>query len=93
MRRLARDDSPAFERIEEGDHRGAVDAEDGRGLLLRSRLAARDHSQHTEIAGGQAHVGERGVRSLFQREVRVLEEVPEHVVMSAHPIRRGGVRL
>ena len=89
----ARDDSPVFERVEEGDNRGAVDAENGRDLLLRSRLAARDHSQHAEVAGGQAHVGERGVRSLLQYQVRVLEEVPEYVVMSADPIRGTGVRL
>jgi hypothetical protein len=30
----AREDSLAFERVEERDHRGAVDAQHGRGFLL-----------------------------------------------------------
>jgi hypothetical protein len=52
----ARDDSLAFERVEERDHRGAVNAQRGRGFLLWLRLPACDDPEHAEVANGHPHV-------------------------------------
>ena len=48
----------------------------------------RIHRVHVEEdAAKLTHVGESGLRPVLQREVRVLEEIAEHVVMRADPAR------
>jgi len=53
-------------------------------MMARSRwFLPCDDPEHAEVANGHPHAGERGLRPALQREVRVLEEIAEHVVTRA----------
>ena len=73
------DDALAFETVEQGDHRGAVDTEQLRDFLLRCWLSTRENPQHSQSPWIDPERLQRlGCRRL-QLQMSVLEQVTEGV--------------